>query len=136
MLRQGCEDAGQVAINVICDDRPCIVSGDPTQLRQVFTNLVKNALEAMKGEGTLSVTVAQSAGPVVVRFDDEGPGIPPDKVARVFEPFYTTREDGVGMGLAVSLRIITAHDGTIQAGSREGGGTTITVRLPSASQKE
>ena len=71
-----------------------------------------------------------------VRFDDEGEGIPPDTIANVFEPFYTTKDDGVGMGLAISQRIITSHDGVIHANPREGGGTTMSVRLPMAQKKE
>ena len=79
---------------------------------------------------------APSAGSIEVRFDDQGPGIEPDKVARIFEPFYTTKESGVGMGLAVCMRIVTAHDGTIRIASREGGGTSMSVRLPAGQAKE
>ena len=113
---------------------PCMILGDKTQIWQVFMNLGQNAVEAMDGKGTLRIVVDhnESRGPVEVRFDDEGPGIAPDKVARIFEPFYTEKARGVGMGLAVCLRIITAHDGTIQAASRPGGGTSIIVRLPRA----
>mgnify|MGYP003465873530 FL=1 len=108
----------------------CPVSGDRTQIREVFVNLAKNAIEAMNEKGTLQVAVVPSASYVEVRFDDEGPGIDPDKVARIFEPFYTTKEHGVGMGLAICMRIVTAHDGTIRAASRQGGGASMTVRLP------
>lgn len=108
----------------------CPVSGDRTQIRQVFINLVKNAVEAMNERGVLHVVVTPGTSFVEIRFDDEGPGIDPDKVARIFEPFYTTKEHGVGMGLAICLRIITAHDGTIRAASREGGGASMSVRLP------
>ncbi|MCC6153304.1 MAG: hypothetical protein IT367_06070 [Candidatus Hydrogenedentes bacterium] len=106
------------------------VSGDRTQIRQVFVNLAKNAIEAMDENGALYVFVMPGVSYVEVRFDDEGPGIDPDKVARIFEPFYTTKEHGVGMGLAICMRIITAHDGTIRAASRQGGGASMTVRLP------
>jgi signal transduction histidine kinase len=78
----------------------------------------------------LQIVVAPGPSYVDVRFDDEGAGIGPDKVARIFEPFYTTKEHGVGMGLAICMRIVTAHDGTIRAASRQGGGTSMTVRLP------
>ncbi len=106
------------------------VSGDRTQIRQIFVNLAKNAIEAMNEKGALYVFVVPGVSYVEVRFDDEGPGIDPDKVARIFEPFYTTKEHGVGMGLAICMRIITAHDGTIRAASRQGGGASMTVRLP------
>ena len=113
---------------------PCMIMGDKTQIWQVFMNLGQNAVEAMEGKGCLRIIVSQNEnrGPVEIRFDDEGPGIAPDKVARIFEPFYTEKARGVGMGLAVCMRIITAHDGTIQAASRSGGGTSIIVRLPRA----
>lgn len=124
------------ALNVILrvPRESCLIMGDRTQIWQVFTNLGQNAVEAMENKGTLSVIVDQheSRGPVEVRFDDEGPGIAPDKVSRIFEPFYTEKQRGVGMGLAICMRIITAHDGTIQAASRSGGGTTMSVRLPRA----
>lgn len=109
---------------------PCPVSGDRTQIRQVFINLAKNGIEAMNEQGALHVAVVPSGTFVEIRFDDQGPGIDPDKVARIFEPFYTTKEHGVGMGLAICMRIITAHDGTIRAASRQGGGASLSVRLP------
>lgn len=127
----------KLAIAVNCPEDGCIVSGDWTRLKQVFVNLSTNAIEAMEGRGTLTISVLRTDGPLEVRFEDEGCGIPPDRVGRIFELFYTTKESGVGMGLAVCLRIITAHDGDIQAVSREGGGTTMVVRLPAApSQNE
>ncbi len=114
----------------------CPVSGDRTQIRQVFLNLAKNAVEAMNENGRLLIAVVLGPSSVEVRFDDEGPGIEPDKVARIFEPFYTTKDTGVGMGLAICLRIVSAHDGTIRAASREGGGATMSVRLPRAGTEE
>jgi len=113
----------------------CPVSGDRSQLRQVFVNIAKNAIEAMGERGTLGITVSSHGSAVDVVFDDEGPGIAPDEVARIFEPFYTTKGSGVGMGLAICLRIVTAHDGTIRVTSREGGGTSMTVRLPLAQRE-
>ena len=80
--------------------------------------------------------MASAPGSVEVRFEDEGPGIEPDKMARIFEPFYTTKDAGVGMGLAVCMRIVTAHDGTIRTTSRENGGTSMSVRLPAGQMEE
>ena len=115
------------------DEHDCFVQGDPTQLRQLYLNLAQNAGEAMNFKGTLAVTVRHTGAAAEIRFDDEGPGIPPDKVARIFEPFYTGKERGVGMGLAICSRIVTAHDGAIQAAARPGGGASMIVRLPAAS---
>ncbi len=108
------------------------VHADPTQMRQLFINLCQNAADAMGGEGRLDIAVQPRETTVEVRFEDCGPGIPPDKVAQIFEPFYTDKERGVGMGLAVCSRIAAVHDGTIQAATRPGGGAVFVVRLPRA----
>lgn len=128
--------AEELRIDVHIPERACEVLCDPTKMRQVFLNLGQNAIEAMEEAGVLSIVVDEGRGPVEVRFDDEGPGIAPDKVARIFEPFYTGKERGVGMGLAVCMRIVTAHDGSIQVAARPGGGTSMQVRLPRAAEAE
>lgn len=128
-----------------CLDRPGIefevgsvfdtdkVLGDGTQLKQVFVNIGHNAIEAMGDRGTLSIQQKQQeGGPLEIRFEDTGPGIEPDRVDKVFEPFFTMKASGVGMGLAVCMRIITAHDGTIRATNRSGGGCAMIVQLPVA----
>ena len=130
------EHAATGAITTILPETPCQVTGDRSQIKQVFINLGKNAIEAMDGPGALTITVTPAPTFLEVRFDDEGPGIDPDKVTRIFEPFYTNKERGVGMGLAVCMRIITAHDGVIRAAAREGGGASISVQLPPAQRKE
>lgn len=117
-------------------DSPCLVSGDRSQIKQVFMNLGRNGVEAMREGGTLTISIVPGSGSFETRFEDEGPGIPPDKITKIFEPFYTEKERGVGMGLAICLRIVTSHDGTIRVGSREGGGATMTVRLPAASAED
>jgi two-component system sensor histidine kinase PilS (NtrC family) len=130
-----------LTISVFAPKEPCPVMGDPTKMSQVFLNLAQNAVEAMLGHignegvrkhGALDITIKADGNPIEIRFDDEGPGIDPDKVARIFEPFYTEKEKGVGMGLAICMRIVISHNGTIQAAARSGGGTSISVRLPKA----
>lgn len=125
---------GDLSITLLVPGVPCLVMGDKTQIWQVFTNLGQNAIEAMAGSGALEIVVDNNErrGPIEICFNDNGPGIAPDKVARIFEPFYTDKERGVGMGLAICMRMVTAHDGTIQAASRPGGGTAMSVRLPQA----
>ena len=131
------EHSGQgLKIVTALPEQPCLISGAPTQIKQVFVNLGKNAVEATNEKGTVTFTVTRSPTSCEVRVDDEGPGIPPDRVTRIFEPFFSEKERGVGMGLAICSRIVTAHDGTIRAGSREGGGATLTVRLPAAQSAE
>jgi len=136
LLRRKYAHAGNLTISGHYAEPQGNVAGDPSQIKQVFINLGINAVEAMNEHGRLDITMVAVPGSFEVRFDDEGSGLKPDQVAHIFEPFYTTKESGVGMGLAVCLRIITAHDGIIRAGSREGGGTRITVRLPAASAEE
>ena len=124
-------DARALSIVEILPPDPCEAICDETRIRQVFVNLVQNAIDASGLTGQVRVTLVPGP-PVEVRVEDNGPGIPPDKVARVFEPFYTDKERGVGMGLAICMRIVSAHNGTIQAASRAEGGACLIVRLPAA----
>jgi two-component system sensor histidine kinase PilS (NtrC family) len=129
LLRKYQEGVGARVVVDVPSERVEIL-GDRTQVWQVFMNLGQNGIEAMGESGTLEISVRLLQGPVEVRFDDSGRGIDPDKVARIFEPFYTEKERGVGMGLAICNRIVSAHNGTIQVASRPGGGTSMSVRLP------
>jgi signal transduction histidine kinase len=110
------------------------VEADAPLLQQVFTNLMLNARQAMPDGGTLTVTTNRDErGRIVIRFADTGSGIQPDDLPRVFDPFFTTRPpgQGVGLGLAISYQIIERHHGTIELASG-GQGTTATIRLPAA----
>jgi two-component system, NtrC family, sensor kinase len=114
------------------------VLGDAGQLKQVFLNLLLNALQSMPGEGRIVVTAAlwpslrgrEEARWVQIRIADTGPGIPPDQLRRVFDPFYTTKHDGTGLGLAICHGIVEQHEGEIQMDSELGVGTTVSIRLP------
>jgi signal transduction histidine kinase len=106
------------------------VWGDGDQLKQVFLNLMLNAMQAMEQGGTLRASTRLVAGGVVVEVHDTGPGISPDVVDRLFEPFVTTRAGGTGLGLPISLRIIEGHSGELRLESKPGEGTTATVWLP------
>jgi two-component system sensor histidine kinase PilS (NtrC family) len=130
----GCNNGFRMV--TILPDVPCQVSGDPSQLKLACLNMCENAYEAMTGHGTVTVTVAPKPGSFEVRFEDEGPGVHPEKISRIFEPFYTEKERAVGMGLAICMRIVTAHDGTIRVGAREGGGASFVVRLPAKIEKK
>lgn len=108
-----------------------IINCDENQLKQVFINLLKNAVEAMPGGGTITVTLLQSGkDKVLVRFQDEGQGIPEDRLLKLGEPFYTTKEKGTGLGLMVSFRIIEDHGGMIRVTSEVGIGSIFDVELP------
>lgn len=110
------------------------VEADGHLLQQVFTNLMLNARQAMPDGGVLTVTTAlDDRGRVVIRFADTGTGIRPEDLPRVFDPFFTTRPtgQGIGLGLAISYQIIERHRGTIDLASGRRG-TTATIRLPAA----
>ncbi|HEX2209243.1 MAG TPA: HAMP domain-containing sensor histidine kinase [Longimicrobium sp.] len=109
-----------------------VVFADAYYLRQVIDNLVRNAREAMaaQDDARLRVTVERDGGQAVVRVADNGPGIPPDKLERIFEPFVSTKGKGMGLGLAICREIVEAHAGRIEVDSAVGQGTTFTIRLP------
>jgi signal transduction histidine kinase len=103
------------------------------ELNQVWTNLIDNAVDAMGESGTLRVATRVEDGEVVIEIADTGPGMPPDVVARAFEPFYTTKDvgKGTGLGLDIARRIIVErHRGQIMIDSRPGE-TVLRVKLPS-----
>jgi two-component system NtrC family sensor kinase len=117
-----------------------LIQANPDHIKQVFLNLVLNALDAMPQGGTIRVRTARGqmqsrddAPPrpaVRVEFSDTGSGMSPEVASRIFEPFYTTKEGGTGLGLSVSYGIITAHHGEITVTSQEGVGATFTMLLP------
>jgi signal transduction histidine kinase len=110
------------------------IYGNKSQLQQVLLNLLQNASDALQGAGEIVIRVVAVPPEVLVQVCDTGVGMPPEHLACIFEPFFTTKlpGQGTGLGLAVSLGIIEAHDGTISAESTPGVGTTVTVRLPIA----
>ncbi|RJE84258.1 PAS domain S-box protein [Paenibacillus sp. 1011MAR3C5] len=110
---------------------PLWVMGVGTQLKQVFINVIKNAIESMQDGGTVRVDVCVSdRGMTIIRIRDEGMGISKEQLAKMGQPFYTTKEKGTGLGLMVSYKIIDNHEGFISAESELGIGTTFTIRLP------
>jgi two-component system, NtrC family, sensor kinase len=112
-----------------------LVSADEGQLRQALLNLVRNAADAMaaQGGGTLEVeTRAARDGAVEVAVADSGPGIAAELLPRIFEPFFSTKEKGTGLGLALTQQIVVEHGGRLEVDSRPGHGTTFVVRLPPA----
>ncbi|MFT3914237.1 MAG: ATP-binding protein [Anaeromyxobacteraceae bacterium] len=117
------------------------VRADEGQLRAVFLNLVRNSREAMPGGGTVTAVArpepaggraGDGPGGVEVRLSDTGGGIPAGDLTRIFEPFYSTKERGTGLGLAYVREVVVQHGGTIRCDSEVGRGTTFTIRLPGA----
>lgn len=108
-----------------------VVIGNPQKLWQVLTNLLKNAAEASGKGGKVRVRIlADGAEHVVLTVEDDGPGLPKEQPDRLFEPFYSTKATGTGLGLAVSRAIVQAHGGSLDAASAPAGGAIFTVRLP------
>ena len=103
---------------------------DATQLQQVLVNLVKNATQAMTTGGTLILQTGENSDGVWVSVTDSGGGIPQEQINRIFEPFYTTKKKGSGLGLMIVQRIVRAHNGRIELESHVGRGTTFRVWLP------
>lgn len=105
------------------------VSVDEDQMRQVFLNLILNGMQAAPADGRIRLRVERTPRSVSASVEDNGAGIPADKLRRVFEPFFTTREGGSGLGLAVAHRIVSEHGGRLEIRSESGAGTTATVIL-------
>jgi len=124
-----------ITVDFLKDDTLPQVNGDPHQLMQVFLNLVLNAEQAIREareKGTLRIRVGKSDNQAWVTFHDDGPGIAPDILPNIFDPFYTTKRPGRGTGLGLSIckAVLKEHGGNIEAGSGPGGGALFTVTLP------
>ncbi|MGA9287031.1 MAG: ATP-binding protein, partial [Anaerobacillus sp.] len=104
--------------------------GEENQLKQVFINLIKNAIEAMPEGGCVRLKTIHTQREIIVTITDEGVGIPPHKIKTLGEPFYTTKEEGTGLGLLSSFKIVENHNGAIHFDSTVGIGTKVTVRFP------
>jgi signal transduction histidine kinase len=140
---------GDVKVDIAIPDNLSTIQGDPHQLRQLFTNLLTNAFEAMNGRGAVRIDATELpeeeppsvgeglGGPMVqVNVVDDGPGVPPDVMDRIFSPFFTTKPQGTGLGLAIVRKIVNAHDGRIDVNARASGGTAFRVTLPVSSNHE
>ncbi|MEW6600106.1 MAG: ATP-binding protein [Nitrospirota bacterium] len=106
------------------------MSGDASSLKQAFINIITNGCQAMHGEGLLQVNIQTDSKKVDVAITDTGEGIHPDDISKIFDPFVTTKEMGIGLGLAISKRIVEDHKGSIKVMSQLSKGTTFTISLP------
>ncbi len=103
---------------------------DRDQIKQAFYNVIKNSFEAMKSRGILRIRTDLDESHVIVRFTDTGGGISAENLSRVFEPYFTTKTSGTGLGLLIVRRIVREHGGELSIESSEGKGLTLTIRLP------
>lgn len=106
------------------------LNADAPKIRQVFTNVVKNAVESMPAGGTLRVSAKEKEGFLVTVIADIGVGIPKENIERIFEPFFTSKIGGTGLGMAIAKHFIDMHGGEITVESEEGRGTIVTITLP------
>jgi two-component system sensor histidine kinase HydH len=130
MLVRSDAEAGNVEV---IEDYRCgasTIDGDEDKLTQVVLNLCLNSIQAMKDGGTLSLSSSLLDGWVTIEISDTGSGISAQNKQRIFEPYFTTKEDGTGLGLAMSAQIIEDHHGQIEISSEPGNGTTVFVKLP------
>jgi signal transduction histidine kinase len=125
-------DAAKVSVARNYINGPTVVA-DGDKLRSVFANIVDNAIDALEGVAAgrrIELFIENGSRSATVRVRDNGGGIPPDKMDRVFNPFFTTKEEGTGLGMAIAKKIIEAHEGTIDVVSEAGRGAEFVVTLP------
>jgi signal transduction histidine kinase len=122
--------AGKIAFEMQFAVVKAPFKGEEKKLQQVFLNLLLNAIQAIEGSGSLSVSLSRSKSDYIMEFTDSGPGIPEKDLEKVFEPFYTTRPSGSGLGLAIARRVVEDHGGEISIAAGKYRGTAVTVRLP------
>ncbi len=103
---------------------------DPAQIKQAFFNIIRNAIQAMTGGGLLKIRLSNNERFVGIAFTDTGPGISPEDIGHLFEPYHTTKEEGTGLGLMIVQRIVRDHGGEIEVRSEPHQGTTISIFLP------
>lgn len=106
------------------------VMADPIRLTQALVNLVINAIQAVEQKGRVELSASFADGMVSVAVSDSGPGVPPEKLALIFDPYFTTKTEGHGLGLWIAQQIVAAHGGILDAQNRPTGGAVLTMRLP------
>jgi len=130
-------EADRMGINVevsIGDDLPRVLM-DKRHIKQALLNLIQNAMAAMPKGGNLGIAVAATNDELTISVSDTGTGIPEDMLTKIFEPYFTTKKSGTGLGLTITFKIIKEHSGDISLESKEGKGSTFTIHLP-VPQKE
>jgi len=129
LLKQEIENRG-LHVELECPEGLPAIRIDKDQIKQAFFNIIRNAMQAMADGGLLHIAVRESDRFIAVAFRDNGAGISPGDFTHIFEPYYTTKKEGSGLGLMIVQRIIQDHGGRIDVHSQPGVGTTFTVFLP------
>jgi len=126
-------DPSLQALAIDVADQGAVVNVDAEQLQLAVQNVLMNAAQAMNGTGAIHVGIARDGGSWTISVADSGPGMPPEVKAKVFEPFFTTRSRGTGLGLPIARRVVEAHGGTIAVDTPASGGTVVSMSLPATS---
>lgn len=128
---QGAElDDRRIRVDVELEEQLPVVLGDRNQLKQVFFNIVKNSIEAMSAGGRIRVTTRSDDEFVYLHFGDSGAGISQEELGKVFDPYFTTKKEGHGLGMMIVQRIMRNHGGHISLESKEGVGTVVSLQFP------
>jgi signal transduction histidine kinase len=124
-------DSQDICLHVVIPSEVPHLTGDENELKQLFMNLILNSLEAIQEKGNVWVKVKCPFDSMVnIVVADDGPGIPSEQVGKIFQPFFTSKKNGTGLGLATCKRIVANHDGFIRVQSKPGEGTRFTIDLP------
>ena len=124
--------SGEIGLRSELTRTPLRINGDPIHLQQVLSNLILNAMDAVSDatlvERAVTVTTTQDRGFAEVSVADTGPGVPPEAAKKIFDPFFSTKKQGMGMGLSIARTIVTAHNGQIAVENQNGA--VFRIRLP------
>lgn len=130
VARELAPEAATRRVEIGVDGEPAEVTADRDLLKSAFLNVALNAVQMMPSGGRIAIGVRPDDGGVRVSFDDSGPGIAPENLSKIFEPYFSTRDAGVGLGLAMTRKIVTDHGGDLVASNLPGGGTRFEFSLP------
>ncbi|MBI5444733.1 MAG: response regulator [Deltaproteobacteria bacterium] len=133
-LKRNLEDRGVQVVRAYAEGE-IVVEGDRGNLQLALVNILQNAVDAMEGGGTLTLGVSLGTGEALIEVTDTGRGIPKSEIPNIFDPFYTSKMAGAGMGLTMVHRIVTRHGGDVELSSAVGKGTRVTLRLPVAQRR-
>jgi len=117
-------------LTILPPQNDCLVECDAKKLEIVFYNLITNAIQAMNNDGKIDVRIEDNGKDVLIEIEDNGPGIPADKLPKIFDPLFTTREIGTGLGLPCCKAIVEKHGGVIDVKTILNKGTTFFIKLP------
>jgi len=129
LIREDAENRGvEIKMDISIAEAP--FTGEEKRLQQAFLNILLNSLQAIDGRGTIWVRMKRNGGRYTIEFEDNGRGIGADEMKKIFEPFYTTKPDGSGLGLSIVKAIVESHGAAIEISSKDGKGTKVTLRFP------